>query len=841
MHASKSSRAPRTSRWCSRFAALLYCAALAFGANVARSAATAANALQSQTETLTQAKAALAEKNPQKAVELIEAFLARAVGNAELEETFGKALLALGRKDEAAHHFGKALVLVGDNEAPQKSLRASLQNADPLYTSRAGLMRDVVKNLLADGQKLYDAGHTDRALALLVPLEPIAGGAEKQAIVALTTKIRASQQEVQLDSGGEGEANGAARALVKHEGAHYHYEANLEPEIVRRVSDVMDDIFNYYVLIYFDGELARVASHKPTIRIFGTRDEMLATWQGQNKPEGWWSPGDWQVVCYDTRTNSASLDNMLTTLYHEASHHFMTMLSKGGGTPAWINEGTATFFEGATAMADRRVLWPDAASGRLAALHYQLTRGMGPKVEQVIAFNEGGSYGPEYYSYGWGLVYFLQQYEDPTTLEYVFRPLYSKYRETISTKGGDPTALFREIFLQPTAPGGFTKLDDWVAMWRDWILNQVHPLHTEGPRRRELRMDKAKAYVQAADRAKGEKQPKVPELELLTRALGQLEFIRKKIDGDEHIDPDLIVMQADVLERLGRPQGTAALLDQVLELADKGDAELEEERYDELAKRLSKLDTKNQALRQAKVHAKNFAKRAQKLLDDYEAAKLPLPLTSYEVASLLADALDNPQLKERALELRVKAREAGLLRGALYKVGGKGSGSWVTIFDASEDNFEVDETKLTISGTRPVGRIFTGVPLSGEYELRCQLGRAGEITRTSLHGVVFAGTPNSEWFVAGIDGKGQLVLRRHDKNASERGLKVVKLEPMVAKDESPAFVVRVLPGNVVNIRVGERAPVEITLEDPLPRIAYIGVFAKNARTELTSTVLEVFP
>jgi len=840
MQASTSSRAPRTPRWSLGFAALLFCTATAFGASSAPFAAAAARAPQSQAETLAQAKAALAEKNPQKAAELIEAFLARAVGNAELEDTFGQALLALGRKDEAAHHFGKALELVGDAEAPQKALKANLSKADPFYARRAALMRDVVKNLLADCQKLYDAGHTDRALALLVPLEPIASGAEKKTIVALTTKIRASQQEVQLDSGGLDDSNGEARALVKHEGAHYVFEANLEPEIVQRVSDVMDDIFNYYVQIYFDGELSRVAQHKPTIRIYGSRDEMHENWSGDNKPEGWWSPGDWQVVCYDTRTNSGSLENMQTTLYHEASHHFMTMLSKGGGTPAWINEGTATFFEGATAMADRRVLWPDAAGGRLAALHYQLTKGMGPKVEKVIAFNEGGSYGAEYYSYGWGLVYFLQQYEDPNTLEYVFRPLYSKYRETISTKGGDPVALFHSIFLQPDAPGGFTTLDPWVAMWREWILTQVYPMHN-GTRIRDLRLDKAKLYIQAADRAKAEKTPKVPEKELLARALGQLEFIRKKIDGEQLIDADLIVMQADVLERMGRPQGTAALLDQVLELADKGDAELEEARYDELEKRLAKLDTKNQALRQAKIHAKNFAKRAQKLLDEYQAAEVQLPLTTYEVASLLAAALENPPLKELAEELRAKAREAGLLRGALYKLGGKGGGAWVTIFDSVEDQFEVGEEQVTVGGVRPVGRIFTGVPLSGEYELRCKLGRAGEITRTSFHGVVFAGTPNGPWFIAGINGSGQLSVRRHDKNGSERQRNLVPLDPPVAKDESPELVMRVLPDNRLSVRVGERAPVEILLEDVLPRTAYVGVFAKNARTELSSAVLEVFP
>ena len=52
---------------------------------------------------------------------------------------------------------------------------------------------------------------------------------------------------------------------------------------------------------------------------------------------------------------------------------------------------------------------------------------------------------------------------------------------------------------------------------------------------------------------------------------------------------------------------------------------------------------------------------------------------------------------------------------------------------------------------------------------------------------------------------------------------------------------RVQPGNKLSIKVGERASVEITLEEDLPRTAFVGIMAKNARTELRSTVLELFP
>ena len=80
----------------------------------------------------------------------------------------------------------------------------------------------------------------------------------------------------------------------------------------------------------------------------------------------------------------------------------------------------------------------------------------------------------------------------------------------------------------------------------------------------------------------------------------------------------------DVFERLGRPQSTAALLEEVLDLAAKGETTLEQDRYDELEKRLTKLDAKNQALRLAKIRSKNYSKMALKLLEGYQASEVPM-------------------------------------------------------------------------------------------------------------------------------------------------------------------------------------------------------------------------
>jgi hypothetical protein len=145
----------------------------------------------------------------------------------------------------------------------------------------------------------------------------------------------------------------------------------------------------------------------------------------------------------------------------------------------------------------------------------------------------------------------------------------------------------------------------------------------------------------------------------------------------------------------------------------------------------------------------------------------------------------------------------------------------------------------------PYGRINTSIPLNGEYEIRFTLRREGEILRTSFGGVVVSGTPTSDWIVAGIDGKGQLVVRRYRVGAgggtSEKGVRIVALDPLVAKDESPVCKVHVFPEPRMEITVGDRAPVAIELDAPWRRDAFAGVIAKNGRAVIEDAVVEIYP
>lgn len=815
---------------------------------------------RSATECASDARKLFEGGDTQGALERLQTFLRQAVGTAELHDLLGQVFLKLERKDEAAFQLETALRMytgADPRTGPQKLLRANLLKADPLYSRRSLLLKKIAEKLTEAAKQLEESGNKERALVVLEPLVPLATEPElAAAIQALTEKIRASTKKVSLDEAAQDaadstDANGV-RPLIELESKRYKIEANLEREVVQRVADLMDDIYEYYIKVYFDGDSSRVISVKPTIRIHPSKEAMLVGWEGEQKPDGWWSPSDWTVTCYDTRSNSGSLDSMVLTLFHEASHQFMTMLAKGSNTPAWLNEGTSTFFEGAVAMADRRVLWPDAAIGRLSALQWQMAGGGGgPSVAQVISYNDPGSYGGEYYSYGWGLVYFLQQYEDPTTFEYVYRPLYARYRDEITSKTRDSMELFKQIFLGPDSPGGITTLDAWIERWRKWILTDIYPLHAgnELPKRRELRMALVKRYLAAAEKARNDKAAKVPSTELFSRALGHLEYVRTKIDPADNPDFELLLTQAKVLEELGRKQSAAALYEQALEAADR----LSEEHPDDLAlvdvnlaeitKHLAKLDKGNAALALAKNRARAYARESKKLLTEYAAAAVPMRLSSYMFAQLTAGATADPELAKESERLRKAARDAGLLSGAVVALGGRET-AWTSIFSNEEQAFETTEDKTTIEGVRPVGRICTATPINGEYEMRFTLKREGEIKRTSYAGVVVSGTPTSDWITAGIDGKGQLIVRRYaiaSGGASEHGIAIVALDPLVALEEVPSMKVHAFPEGRLEVTVGTRPAVSVDLGTPLRRNAFAGVFAKYGRTVLDSPVIEIYP
>ncbi len=783
------------------------------------------------------------------AVELIYEHLARTSGDAPAHELAGRWLLDLGRADESAHQIATAITIHdrAGRERDASRLQMLLAKADRFAPRRTALEDALCKDLLRAAEKLVDSEQSARAESTLLGIQGLARGKERLRVETLLAEMRAAKKEVDLDDAAGEDSVDPVRELVDLESGHYKLAANLEPEVVQLVADTMDDIYSSYVQIYFDGEAKKANLPKASIRIHPTWDSMVTEYGGTASPGlgGWWSAGENRVVCYDTREQSGSLDQMLDTLFHEASHQFMSMLAGGSSVPAWLNEGTSCFFEGAVAMADHRVLWPDAALQRLQALSVMLERPEGsPTLADVIGYESPGSYAGEYYPFGWGLVFFLQQWENPATLEYAYRPLYSRYRDLVIQKGGS-RKHFDEVFLGKGSPLGHQTFEDFERDWKSWILETVRPLHLGGEEKiRAQRWQDANRYLAAAEAAKAQRRPPISEQELLERALGHIEMLRRRGAPKGDFGRDLLLAQVDVLRRLERTRAEAMAIEQLLDLADAEELALEPDRYGVLETRLSKLDSGNWALRGARSKTSAIEKRALALLSDYEKEGDALLLRSATFAAEAAGALSSEgALAERAASLRARAREHGLLRGTVSVLRGS-SDKWVGLFLAPPRSFRVDAGRIEATSTSPAALLDPSMPVRGEYELRARLLRGADRRMGSSWGWVAGGTQDGGAVAVGIGEDGNVAvweIRKRSGAARAKRVETLTLDPPLADDEDPILCVRVTPTDEIEVVVGERAPLRSHLPMDLPPERLVGVFVRDATLVFEDPVVEILP
>ncbi|MBK7876911.1 MAG: hypothetical protein IPJ77_14390 [Planctomycetes bacterium] len=780
--------------------------------------------------------------------ELLTAHLRRTRGEAAAHDLLAQALEKLGELDEAGWRYAvaaRAYAAEGQS-GPARAALAGERRCDPLAARREAFERKLVQDLASGAEELLAQGHTSRALQLAERIAPLARDKDAERVRNVAEKARASSREVDLEQESRERAPGAAWPLVERESRHYRLACHLEPELVERLGAVLDDLHAYYVAIYFDGDAKKARAEKATIRILPDRARMLELWRGGgNGPEGWWSPGTNEVITYDVRSRKGRLDEMLETLFHEASHQFMTLASGGGYVPAWLNEGTACFFEGTRAMADHRVLWPDAAIGRLATLVPALRSGRAPTALDVVAYSSPASYPAEYYAFGWGLVYFLQEYEDERTFEHVYRPLYARYKSAIVQRGGDPMKVFEEVFLGPDSPLGHATFAEFERDWSRWITERVWPLFGDDETARARRLERVTRYVAAAEAARGKKQALVGEKELVERALGHVEYVRTRIDGESAPDGELLLRQAALLERLERPAAAAPLVEQALDLADQGRFALEPARYAELEKLLARLDRRNAALRSVRSRTAGLVRAARALLADLAKDGDASVLRAMTFASSAGAALeDETGLLASARELRERARALGRLHGAVRPLESPAT-RWKTIFNAPPTRFDVEPGRASLECVRSHALVDPGVELSGEYEVRGRLVRAGAPDFGFAAALVVCARDDADWTAFGIDERGhagQWVVERSAKNgvATNRP-STWTLDPPVAPDEEPELVVRVLADGRVSFRVGDRAPIESRLAVAPGLARRAGVFAKNGRVVFADLVAEPFP
>ncbi len=287
----------------------------------------------------------------------------------------------------------------------------------------------------------------------------------------------------------QAQRNPAWESAVERKTANYTVVTNLGDEVLESVAEAMEQMNRFYREVFqVAGKMDRC-----TIRVYSDRREYLRH-EGNNRSHlsGFYVSNSNYVATYDPRSDDPPRPwrDLWSTLFHEAAHQFTDEISEGL-LPSWLNEGTATYFEGAILLPDMTVEPNAIPEWRLGALRAALDRGT-PTLKSVVSYYRPGSYPPMYYCVGWGLTYFLHHYENER-YERIYLPFYRDYLESYRVEmAHDPFERFQEYFIRKPAMSGIATFEDFERRFRQWIQKLADDYYGE--------QDRAGAWVERARR-----------------------------------------------------------------------------------------------------------------------------------------------------------------------------------------------------------------------------------------------------------------------------------------------------------------------------------------------------
>jgi len=273
---------------------------------------------------------------------------------------------------------------------------------------------------------------------------------------------------------------------------NYDVRTDIGYEMLNDICTAMDEMNRFYRKVFEP----RGNPKKCKLEAFRNRKEFDEYNQGTPRSVlAFFVPSETRIVAYDGREQGRPLSDFWSTLFHEASHQFTHEVSKGL-VPGWLNEGTASYFEGARLLPNGSVETNLVPRNRLRDLERSL-RVMFPTVKDVVSYHKPGSYSGSYYAFGWGLVYFAHNFED----EKCERPYLASYKGFLDSwrKNNEKTSAydrFVDYFVtRPKRPGVAT-FEDLEKLWIAWILD-LHRIYFGGPENADVLIARARRQAQA--------------------------------------------------------------------------------------------------------------------------------------------------------------------------------------------------------------------------------------------------------------------------------------------------------------------------------------------------------
>lgn len=480
----------------------------------------------------------------------VEKQLERRPGDADLLSAAVDAAVAAGETDLALWYAALALEHssgakeVAERDDRLAELLSDLAGEAPLPKDLQAAQAETLFKLAksAESKKLYvnaadllarctGTAFEERAAERLEKLF-----SKKKAVQALL----ASGMDVPVSTKRKMKPSEVARFDAKHatwdepaefKGKYYTVRTDMGYAYGTAFLEAMEQMNSFYRQV-FDYKTRGQTMRRCVLHVYGSRvifEQQEPSMKGKPSTRGFFVPGENRVAAYDRRTDGGTIDDLWSTLFHEASHQF-TRAVWPGLIPTWLNEGTASYFEGAVLHPGGRVEKNLVPIGRLRSLQ-GLIRSEQVRLKNVITYFRPGSYPGEYYPYGWGLVYFCHNYEN----EKAERPYLPVYRDFMASYTGaakhDVFERFNEYFVERAGVEGVDSFEDFEAKWSAWIADlakvtfggpeQADVLLERGAR--QLRFGRPEAAAETARRALDKRPGDTDALVLLAESLVDLE------------------------------------------------------------------------------------------------------------------------------------------------------------------------------------------------------------------------------------------------------------------------------------------------------------------------------
>lgn len=390
--------------------------------------------------------------------------------------------------------------------------------------------------------KLLDLNPQDKRLAKDYDKLADKAGAELSGGAFVSDKVRRKS------------AKWLARNNAKHadwenrwerETKYYDIETNMDYAFFETLCAAMDVVHEFYRDVYDyrkKAPKARIVVARMRSDFDRFSMELMGRAEQSDAIGGYWAPGHKTVVTYDRSMGdpNKTREDLWNTLFHEASHQFTTLLNEKNErkqiwTPAWLNEGTASYFEGCVIKADGTILKNNVAEHRLREWWFLEQGDMRHTLEELIAHerNTGPlptgsrSYEGDFYSYGWALVYFLLNYEEGDRRVYappitpgesipeeykaerepgrlVYRDAFLKYQDhfaTVGNKDNDqyyPLEIAKKFFVEEIADPDVPNWEAFEARWRTYT-NALYGEMQAGPELADVLQARCRGYLGIED------------------------------------------------------------------------------------------------------------------------------------------------------------------------------------------------------------------------------------------------------------------------------------------------------------------------------------------------------